>query len=84
MTIADISGVVMDEFVAALQQKDRLIGARLWVDVLMPLRNQWKEWRALQRQNAVVEAARVALQRAYTAAQQAPNPQVDAPNNRAV
>ncbi len=82
MTIADISGVVMDEFLNALQQKDRLIGARLWVDVLYPLLSQWKEWRIIQRQNAAVEAARIALQRAYMAAQQAPNLiQAEAPNN---
>lgn len=77
MTIADISGTTMDEFLSALCQKDRLVGARLWVDVLLPLRSQWKEWRTLERQHAAVEAARTALQRSYAAAQQQPvnNPQ---------
>lgn len=74
MTIADISGVVMEDFLSALQQKDRLIGTRLWVDVLYPLRSQWKEWCTLRVQSAAVEAARESLQRAYTAAQCVNNP----------
>ena len=74
MTIADISGVVMEDFLDALQQKDRLVGTRLWADVLLPLRNQWKEWRTLRAQNAAVENARESLQRAYAAAQCVNNP----------
>jgi hypothetical protein len=72
MTIADISGVVMEDFLSALQQKDRLIGTRLWVDVLYPLRSQWKEWRP---QYNAIELARCNLLRAYTSAQQPPNNQ---------
>jgi hypothetical protein len=64
------------DFLSALQQKDRLIGARLWVDVLYPLRSQWKEWRTLRVQNAAVENARESLQRAYAVAQCVNNPQV--------
>jgi hypothetical protein len=70
MTIADISGVVMEDFLSAMQQKDRLIGTRLWVDVLYPLCSQWKEWRP---QCNAIDLARSNLLRAYTSAQQPPN-----------
>jgi hypothetical protein len=48
MTIADISGVEMTDFLACLNQKDRLIGARLWADVLLPVRNAWQDWKGLE------------------------------------
>ena len=48
MTISDISGVYMPDFIACLNQKDRLIGARLWLDVLQPMRDAWQEWKALE------------------------------------
>jgi len=43
MTIADISGIDMPDFLNSLDQKDRLLGVRLWADVLLPVRNAWQE-----------------------------------------
>jgi len=48
MTIADISGVEMADFLTCLNQKDRLIGSRLWADVLLPVRNAWQDWKNLE------------------------------------
>jgi hypothetical protein len=42
-TIADISGMDMSDFLACLAEKDRLIGARLWAEVLLPVRHAWQE-----------------------------------------
>ncbi len=42
-TIADISGMDMPNFLACLAEKDRLIGARLWAEVLLPVRHAWQE-----------------------------------------
>lgn len=47
MTIRDISGVEMMEFVACLPQKDRLLGMRLWAEVFLPIRNAWQTWREI-------------------------------------
>ncbi len=41
----DLSGVEMADFVACLNQKDRLIGVRLWAEVLVPARNAWQEFK---------------------------------------
>jgi hypothetical protein len=48
LTIADISGVEMTDFLACLNQKDHLIGTRLWADVLLPVRNAWQDWKGLE------------------------------------
>ncbi len=48
MRLSDISGLEMQDFIACLNQKDRLIGVRLWAEVLLPIRNAWQDWKELE------------------------------------
>lgn len=47
-TIADISGMDMSDFMACLSEKDRIIGARLWAEVILPIRNAWSSFKMVE------------------------------------
>jgi hypothetical protein len=41
LTVSDLVGIGGVEFISCLNQKDRIIGLRLWEEVLNPVRAAW-------------------------------------------
>jgi hypothetical protein len=47
LTVSDIVGIGGVEFISCLGQKDRIVGLRLWEEVLKPVRDVWVSCKVL-------------------------------------